>query len=219
MSSPSVSSSASSLRTVDDDTSMPARSTSDFDPTGWPVATCSSTTRRRISRLREESCSMVHGSYPGAAGAVARRCRDVRVWSRPRRRPLGARAQTSSSAVTRRRGTGRARVSVSVSSPAGPGSATARPPATIRSSAARSTTRLEARRAATARRGAGRASPAPAPSSAHRAARAPAAASSTAHRQRGDVAADRCTVAAALLPEGRHRPDPDAEVVAPMPVA
>ena len=45
---------------------MPDRSTSDFDPTGWPVATCSSTTRRRISRLREESCS-IHESYPGAA--------------------------------------------------------------------------------------------------------------------------------------------------------
>jgi hypothetical protein len=54
MSSPSASSSASSLRTVDEDTSMPARSTSDFDPTGWPVTMCSSTTRRRISRLREE---------------------------------------------------------------------------------------------------------------------------------------------------------------------
>ena len=51
-----------------------------------------------------------------------------------------------------------------------------------------------------------------------RAARARAAARRP-HAERGDVAADRGAVPAALLTEGRHRPDPDTEVVAPVPVA
>ena len=34
-----------------------------------------------------------------------------------------------------------------------------------------------------------------------------------------DVATDRGTVSAPLLPESRHRPDPDTEVVAALPVA
>ena len=40
------------MRTVDGETSRPERSTSALEPTGRPVATYSSTTRRRISRLR-----------------------------------------------------------------------------------------------------------------------------------------------------------------------
>ena len=67
---------------------MPARSTSDFDPTGWPVATCSSTTRRRISRLREESCSMIVPIVPGSAADL---------------RPRGAAIDASVRAAARRR--------------------------------------------------------------------------------------------------------------------
>ena len=44
MSSPSASSAANSLRTVDDETSTIVRSTTVLEPTGSPVATCSSTT-------------------------------------------------------------------------------------------------------------------------------------------------------------------------------
>jgi len=47
--SPSVSSDANSLRTVDGETSIPPRTTTFFEPTGWPVVTYSSTTSRRIS--------------------------------------------------------------------------------------------------------------------------------------------------------------------------
>src|SRR4051794_14437984 len=52
---PRRSSSASSLRTVEVETSSPLRSTSVREPTGWRVATYSSTTRRRIVPWRSRS--------------------------------------------------------------------------------------------------------------------------------------------------------------------
>src|SRR3954447_15548275 len=52
---PRRSSSASSLRTVEVETSSPLRSTSVREPTGWRVATYSSTTRRRIVPWRSLS--------------------------------------------------------------------------------------------------------------------------------------------------------------------
>ena len=56
---PRVSSSASSPRTVDAEKSRPERSTSAREPTGWPDATYSSMTSRRISRFRGVSCISV----------------------------------------------------------------------------------------------------------------------------------------------------------------
>ena len=58
VSSPSDSSSASSPRTVEGETPSPERSTTVFEPTGSPVAMYSSTTRRRMSRLRVLSSSI-----------------------------------------------------------------------------------------------------------------------------------------------------------------
>src|SRR5579859_3860935 len=58
--SPICSSSASSLRTVDEETFMPARSTRPLDPTGCPVATYSSTTRTMISRWRSLSSNCMY---------------------------------------------------------------------------------------------------------------------------------------------------------------
>src|SRR4051812_50210329 len=52
---PRRSSSASSLRTVEVETSSPLRSTSVREPTGWRGATYSSTTRRRIVPWRSLS--------------------------------------------------------------------------------------------------------------------------------------------------------------------
>ena len=52
MSRPSDSSVANSLRTVEGETPRPPRSTSPFEPTGWPLVTYCSTTRRRIRRWR-----------------------------------------------------------------------------------------------------------------------------------------------------------------------
>src|SRR5262249_20846472 len=55
VSSPKRSSSASSARTVDGDTVIPARTTGLFEPTGSPLSTYSSTTRRRTSAWRSVS--------------------------------------------------------------------------------------------------------------------------------------------------------------------
>src|SRR5581483_183276 len=69
---PSRSSSASSLRTVEGETPSPERSTSDFDPTGWPVATYSSTTSRRMSRWRSESGICTVSMVGGPSGEQSR---------------------------------------------------------------------------------------------------------------------------------------------------
>src|SRR5438067_9874698 len=55
-----LSSSASSLRTVDDAAWIPERSTSFFEPTGCPVATYSSTTRSSISCCRSDSSICIY---------------------------------------------------------------------------------------------------------------------------------------------------------------
>src|SRR5205085_5947608 len=45
--------------TVDAEAVRPARSTRVLEPTGWPVATNSSTRRRRISCWRDERCNLM----------------------------------------------------------------------------------------------------------------------------------------------------------------
>src|SRR4029079_12297660 len=57
---------------VEDETSIAARSTSVFEPTGAPVATYSSTTRTRISFWRGVST----GSGPGVMRSIVVICRD-----------------------------------------------------------------------------------------------------------------------------------------------
>ena len=148
MSSPSASSSASSERMVDDETRMSARSTSTFEPTGWPVATCSSTTRRRISRLRGESCSICNDrtprpsavELPGPTDSGQQLCRH--------------RAAEEPSASGQREGRLPARAG-------GHGEPAAHHPLAAR----RRRSPPRGRRGAAARRGAARASAAPAPAS------------------------------------------------------
>ena len=97
MSSPRRSSSASSPRTVDAETSSPARSTSALEATGWPVATYSSTTRRRISPCRSSArcstfalcISVRQAVLPSRRRPDAVRAASDAAWRRPPPRARG----------------------------------------------------------------------------------------------------------------------------------
>jgi hypothetical protein len=90
---PCSSSTASSYRTSRTETSIAARSTSVFEPTGAPVATYSSTTRTRISSWR--GVSMVQG--PCHLRSIVVICRDFSEelgrHAPPRKRPRRVRTQ------------------------------------------------------------------------------------------------------------------------------
>src|SRR5436190_8046217 len=72
---PRLSSSASSARTVDGETSRAVRSISVREPTGWPVATYASTTPRRIAAWRVVSSGSVTCcmAFAGILGQQVRR--------------------------------------------------------------------------------------------------------------------------------------------------
>src|SRR5215208_1176377 len=93
VSSPSVSSSASSFRTVEGETSSSARSTSVREPTGCLVATNSSTTPRRIARWRSLSSifAVVPTSFAGILGKQLSRDAAPEEAATIRQRELGAR--------------------------------------------------------------------------------------------------------------------------------
>ena len=93
VSSPSDSSSASSPRTVDGETPSPERSTIVFEPTGSPVAMYSSTTLRRMSRLRVLSSLICRGFYPSASSSA--------VTPPPRKRPRGVKLNIPAPLTTR----------------------------------------------------------------------------------------------------------------------
>ena len=92
VSSPSVSSSASSFRTVDGETSSAVRSTSVRDPTGCLVATNSSTTPRRIARWRSLSSifAVVPTSFAGILGKQLSRDAAAEKAAAIRQRELGS---------------------------------------------------------------------------------------------------------------------------------
>ena len=98
MSRPSDSSSARSVRTVEAETVRPERSTSPFEPTGSPVAMYSSTTRRRISRLRSVS-------WVGRSWVICRRfyASSSAVTPPPRKRPRRVSASRAPSSRRRAR--------------------------------------------------------------------------------------------------------------------
>src|SRR4051794_19998154 len=95
---PRRSSSASSLRTVEVETSSPLRSTSVREPTGWRVATYSSTTRRRIVPWRSLSSTAFMafagtlrqqlGGHAAAEVAAALRQRELVVAALDEAEPL-----------------------------------------------------------------------------------------------------------------------------------
>ena len=75
---PRDSSSASSARTVDAETSRPPRSTSVLEPTGSLVSTCASTTWRRIAFCRVVNCrsGRICRNFIGSCGCDRRRSRE-----------------------------------------------------------------------------------------------------------------------------------------------